>query len=1312
MTTANVYVVAGSSGAAGYTGDGGHSTSAKMNTPVSVGLDASGDIFIADSGNNVIREALSQTALLAKSGPVLPNEMSGGSNPSELSSAQPSATAPGTAGTGLTANSVSGELDVNVTDDSIPGRGLPLDLTRTYSSGATNILGPFGYGWTDSYNMSITQDPVLGSSVMDVNQENGSVVVFEQNATGAWVPPNRVNATLVRNGGGTWTFSRADQHSYAFSSSGHLTAETDLNGFSTSLSYSGSNLTTVTEPGARTFGFSYGTNGLVSQVSAPGSQTISYGYDASKNLTSVTDVGTAVTYYGYDVNHRITSVKNAVGDSTTISYDNANQVLSMTDPLTHTTSWVWGQDVSESGTNAMMDPSGHVTKNVSANGELISQTEAFGTAVASTTTYQYASNTDAATATTTAAGGSNAETTTTSVNANGDTVQSANALGQATSTDYNALNQPVGSTSALGETTNNTYDSSGNLLSSSQPLPGGGSAVTTYSYGGTYAGDVMSKTDPDGNTWHYTYDSYGDQTSVTDPLGNKTTYTYNALGEKTSMVSPRGNVSGATPANFTTSYTYDAYKNETQTTDPLGHSTSQTFDALVGKLTSTDARSNQTTYAYNADHELVTTTEPTTNTVTNTYDAVGNKSSTTDERNKTTTFGYDALNRLTSTTDPNSHTTSETYDQNGNKVTQTDPNGNQTTYAYNAANQLASETEAYGTSSAITSTYTYDANGNKTSSTNGASQTTAYVYDSLNELTSTTDPLSKTTSFTYDADRNQVTLTNSDSKITTTTYNGDNKVTGIAYSDGVTHGVTYTYDPDSNVATITDASGTSTYSYDDADRLTSLGNGASATVSYGYNAANDVTSIGYAVGKTVTQTYDSMNRLSSIEDWLSNTTNLSYDNAGNQSTMSYPNGVTETRTYDNASQLSSISDTSGSTTLASFSSTRDNNGQVTGETDTGVPAGPSSYSYNGRDELTAAGSSAYGYDSAQDLTTAPSGNSQAFNADDEVCWSGAGSGSCSSPPSGATTYSYSNEGNRSATTPSTGISDAYTWSEANLLTGVTPSTGLPTSYAYDGNNLLQSETTGSNTTEFTWDTQSSVPLLLSDGTNYYIYGAGNSPIEQISVSTGSPSYLLSDQIASIRDITSSAGSVVGSTTYGPWGSVTGTSGSATSPFGFAGQYLDPVSDFYYLRARWYDPGTGEFLSVDPMVIQTTQPYSYAGNDPVNASDPTGEYEHNLGVFTWQQSYWVGLLIAFDISPLADFIPFVGPFFSGLAAWVGAKYLSCGELGAWTQTAPRQWSVRYCMGREYTIPFFWWDSHVPYWFDVVALNVNFQPLTSF
>jgi RHS repeat-associated protein len=50
---------------------------------------------------------------------------------------------------------------------------------------------------------------------------------------------------------------------------------------------------------------------------------------------------------------------------------------------------------------------------------------------------------------------------------------------------------------------------------------------------------------------------------------------------------------------------------------------------------------------------------------------------------------------------------------------------------------------------------------------------------------------------------------------------------------------------------------------------------------------------------------------------------------------------------------------------------------------------------------------------------------------------------------------------------------------------------------------------------------------------------------------------------------------------------------------------DSRSALFYLRARYYDPSTAQFLSRDPLVSQTREPYGYVYDDPLNATDPTG-----------------------------------------------------------------------------------------------------------
>ena len=69
-------------------------------------------------------------------------------------------------------------------------------------------------------------------------------------------------------------------------------------------------------------------------------------------------------------------------------------------------------------------------------------------------------------------------------------------------------------------------------------------------------------------------------------------------------------------------------------------------------------------------------------------------------------------------------------------------------------------------------------------------------------------------------------------------------------------------------------------------------------------------------------------------------------------------------------------------------------------------------------------------------------------------------------------------------------------------------------------------------------------------------------------------------------ITDAAGAVAGTHTYDAYGQPTGSTGAATTPFCFAGQYRDGESALIYLRARYYDPSSAQFLSRDPAVGTT------------------------------------------------------------------------------------------------------------------------------
>jgi RHS repeat-associated protein len=90
-------------------------------------------------------------------------------------------------------------------------------------------------------------------------------------------------------------------------------------------------------------------------------------------------------------------------------------------------------------------------------------------------------------------------------------------------------------------------------------------------------------------------------------------------------------------------------------------------------------------------------------------------------------------------------------------------------------------------------------------------------------------------------------------------------------------------------------------------------------------------------------------------------------------------------------------------------------------------------------------------------------------------------------------------------------------------------------------------------------------------------------------------------------VTSATGAIQAAYSYSAWGVRTQTAGSSSfdSPLGYDGQLQDAASGLIYLRARTYDPATGQFLSVDPMASLTLQPYEYADDSPLGHADLTG-----------------------------------------------------------------------------------------------------------
>ncbi|HPH98667.1 MAG TPA: RHS repeat-associated core domain-containing protein [Anaerolineaceae bacterium] len=182
----------------------------------------------------------------------------------------------------------------------------------------------------------------------------------------------------------------------------------------------------------------------------------------------------------------------------------------------------------------------------------------------------------------------------------------------------------------------------------------------------------------------------------------------------------------------------------------------------------------------------------------------------------------------------------------------------------------------------------------------------------------------------------------------------------------------------------------------------------------------------------------------------------------------------------------------------------------------------------------------------------------------------------------------------------------YTYDFANRLVAASDPTSLFT-YAYDGSGNRYQQSTNGELITYTLDLAGGLSEVLYDGSTVYSYG-----LERLAqqVNGGGREYFLSDALGSVRQLTDAGGAVIYGQSFDPFGSPIAQVGTGGSAYGYAGQWTD-LSGLQYLRARYYAPGQGRFLSRDPFAgflsqPATLNPYVYAANNPVLMSDPSGE----------------------------------------------------------------------------------------------------------
>jgi RHS repeat-associated protein len=175
----------------------------------------------------------------------------------------------------------------------------------------------------------------------------------------------------------------------------------------------------------------------------------------------------------------------------------------------------------------------------------------------------------------------------------------------------------------------------------------------------------------------------------------------------------------------------------------------------------------------------------------------------------------------------------------------------------------------------------------------------------------------------------------------------------------------------------------------------------------------------------------------------------------------------------------------------------------------------------------------------------------------------------------------------------------------------------------DGDGVGSSKAVARDAAEYVLDLAATLPVVISDTEAVYLYGLDIIPQQQ-----AERLYYVHDGLGSVRQLLDTTGQIETNYAYDPFG-VPLVGGEVYNPYRYTGEAWDAEVELLYLRARYYQPEVGRFITSDPIGADPQHPsashrWVYVAGNPVNVTDPTGmaplvgAYEGSAGT---GQAWW-------------------------------------------------------------------------------------------
>ncbi|AMV40969.1 putative deoxyribonuclease RhsA (plasmid) [Planctomyces sp. SH-PL62] len=763
-------------------------------------------------------------------------------------------------------------------------------------------------------------------------------------------------------------------------------------------------------------------------------------------------------------------------------------------------------------------------------------------------------------------------------------------LGNRTSYAYDVNSQPRRTVDQLGNIWTTMYDDVNRLAAEINPLGG----RSSYSYDLT--GRLISVISPVGRRATMIYGPTGDQLVRIDAAGKRTTYTYDSVGNLISAKNPAGDVA-------TTSY--DALNRPVVALDSSQGRISLSYDPAGNIRRTTNAAGAMYTNIYDLANRLVVSVDPVRARTTYVYDQAGNLKRVVDALGAITTAVLDKLNRRLANVSSIGGRTSYAYDKVGNEIRRVDPLSRITTSSYDGANRLISVIEPNN----ARATRIYDKIGRLASVVKANGQRSSVVYDKIGREIRTIDPLGRRTTYAYDPENNLVSEIDGRGVRTSYTYDAVGRVVNCEYNDGSR--LTISYDANGRRLVLADWNGRTSWTYETGGQVKRMANSKGYTVSNVWDKAGRRLSMVVQGVGTFAYSYNATGSTRRMVNPAGEITSWSYDLVGREIRILSGNDRQTSFAYDNGGRLSRLSNYSNTgTTLSSYRYSYDDMGNKRSSVE--LSGDRVSWSYDSSDRLVSerrSGANAFSETISYDLV----GNrilSRSVGGRTTYAYDAAAQIRRYTDSTGVTTITYDGSGNLRSRITSSGQRYTNIWDPRGYLGAVAQPSGARVSFVYDGNGYRVEQRSASQSIKFLWDNRNVVVEEVVGSGSPVVYTVAPKIYGDVisSRSSSSTTNYLFDGLSSVRALLK-AGSLTDSYVYTASGKLVYSSGSSTNRYRFAGRVGYAIVDgleLYLARARFYDPLSGRFISVDPIgAFAMFDPYGYTRGNYVNKVDPSG-----------------------------------------------------------------------------------------------------------